>query len=81
MAGFSEHEKCASGRRDGLNLLDPEKLPYDQEGGNFPYYFVAGEVFPLKSYFMRPYPKRRLNNRKRGYCMYVYMDKYVILVK
>jgi hypothetical protein len=53
--------------RNGLNMLDPEKLPYDQEGGKFPYYFVADEAFPLKSYLMRPYPKRRLNNRQRVY--------------
>jgi hypothetical protein len=53
--------------RNGLNLPDHEKLPYDQEGGNFPYYFVADEAFPLKSYLMRPYPKRRLNSRKRAY--------------
>jgi len=53
--------------RNGLNMPDPEKLPYDQEGGKFPYYFVADEAFPLKSYLMRPYPKRRLNNRQRVY--------------
>jgi hypothetical protein len=51
--------------RNGLNLPHPEKLPYDQEGGHFPYYFVADEAFPLKSCLMRPYPKRKLNNRKR----------------
>jgi hypothetical protein len=42
--------------RNGLNMSDPEKLPYDQEGGKFPYYFVADEAFPLKSYLMTPYP-------------------------
>jgi hypothetical protein len=60
---------------NGLNLPDPEKLHYYQDGAKFPYYFVADEAFPLKSYLMRPYPKRKLNNIQRvGYIIADYAE-------
>lgn len=52
-------------QRDELNLPDPQSLPFDDNEVKFPYYFVADEAFPLQKYLMRPYPKRRLNNRTR----------------
>lgn len=48
-----------------LDLPEPKPLPRDETGQNFPHYFVADEAFPLQKYLMRPYPKRRLNNKNR----------------
>lgn len=31
----------------------------------FPYFFVGDEAFPLKTYMMRPYPKRNLGSPER----------------
>jgi len=51
----------------GLDIPTGIKLPHDQgDIQMFPYYFVADEAFPpLKSYLMRPYPRRVLDNKKR----------------
>jgi len=60
---------CRLGRWLDINGLDIPtgiKLPHDEgDIQMFPYYFVADEAFPLKSYLMRPYPRRVLNNKKR----------------
>ena len=44
-------------------------LPQDRRPVGFetalPYCMVGDEAFPLKTYLMRPYPQRVLNDRKR----------------
>lgn len=54
-------------QRGGLDLPEPQALPFDEKEMKFPFYFVADEAFPLQKYLMRPFPKRTLNNRKRVY--------------
>jgi hypothetical protein len=53
--------------RDGLELPEPIPLPGEEDGANFPYYFVADEAFPLMENLMKPYPRRQLTNAKRIY--------------
>ncbi|XP_071051621.1 uncharacterized protein [Onthophagus taurus] len=54
-------------QREGnrLNLPNNRQLIHDETGGNFPFYFVADEAFPIATYMLRPYPRRVLNNCKR----------------
>ncbi|KAK5647968.1 hypothetical protein RI129_002860 [Pyrocoelia pectoralis] len=51
--------------RGGLRLPLPEQLPENENGPNIPYFLCGDEAFPLSKYFMRPYPKRVLTNKKR----------------
>lgn len=48
-----------------MDVPQSEPLPHDNEGPNFPYYFCEDEAFPLKSYLLRPYPQKTLNDQKR----------------
>lgn len=48
-----------------MDVPQSEPLPHDNEGPNFPYYFCGDEAFPLKSYLLRPYPQKTLNDQKR----------------
>jgi hypothetical protein len=52
---------------DTISIPDPEPIANFEQGGNMPYTFVADEAFPLKSYLMRPFPGRALDDRKRIY--------------
>ncbi|KAL4153123.1 hypothetical protein QTP88_000956 [Uroleucon formosanum] len=62
---------CRLGRLLDINGFDIPtgiKLPHEQGDIQlFPYYFVADKAFPLKSYLMRPYSRRVLDNKKRIY--------------
>ncbi|GFG32013.1 hypothetical protein Cfor_08532, partial [Coptotermes formosanus] len=49
---------------EDLHTLCPASVPKDESGEIFPYYFVAGEAFPLKVNVMRLYPRRMLTNKK-----------------
>jgi len=40
-------------------------LPGTQETLPMPYVFVGDEAFPLKKYFMRPYPGRLINSQEK----------------
>lgn len=46
-----------------LQIPDDSCLPGTDT--KFPYYMVADEAFPLKSYIMRPYPGSNLNDTKK----------------
>lgn len=41
-----------------LNIPTPQPLPNDLDGCPFPFYFIGDQAFPLKSYLMRPYPRK-----------------------
>lgn len=51
---------------DILQLPPPRPSPSSNIENNFPFYFVADEAFPLTKYLKRPYPKRSLDNKKKG---------------
>jgi hypothetical protein len=44
-----------------VNIPDACTLPGDDSGEVYPYMFVGDEAFPLKTYFMRPFPGRSLD--------------------
>lgn len=48
-----------------LSIPSDENLP--QTTTKMPYVMVGDEAFPLKTYLMRPYPKKNLDNEKRIY--------------
>lgn len=48
-----------------FNLPEPTALPGDNEV--MPYFMIADEAFPLRSYLMKPYPHRNLNHHQRIY--------------
>ena len=48
-----------------LNVLHEEPLLNANELGTIPYVIIADEAFLLKTYFMRPYPGRGLDDEKR----------------
>ena len=47
-------------------MLPPVLLPGTET--NTTYILVTGEVFPLKPYLIRPYPKREATNNMRMRC-------------
>ncbi|CAI6373761.1 unnamed protein product [Macrosiphum euphorbiae] len=51
-----------------LKLPYPKKLPNSNLIG--PYTFIADEAFPLRTYMMRPYPRRLLNDENKSYFNY-----------
>ncbi|XP_060845266.1 uncharacterized protein LOC132924841 [Rhopalosiphum padi] len=51
-----------------LKLPYPKKLPNSNVTG--PYTFIADEAFPLRTYIMRPYPRRLLNDENKSYFNY-----------
>lgn len=51
-----------------LKLPFPKALPNSNIFS--PYTFIADEAFPLRTYIMRPYPKRLLNNENKNYFNY-----------
>lgn len=62
--------RCSLGRgleNNSLDLPEPKPLPGWESKGNYPYYFVADEAFPLKINLMRPFPKRSLNKERHIY--------------
>lgn len=63
--GIFKASRMGQWLQQGLDFPEPKLLPRDEAGQNFPHYFVADEAFPLQKYLMRPYPKRRLNNKNR----------------
>ncbi|XP_026682548.1 uncharacterized protein LOC113469223 [Diaphorina citri] len=44
-----------------LNIPPSQPLPNDN-GPPFPFYFIGDQAFPLKTYVMRPYPRKTSNN-------------------
>lgn len=46
--------------RGQLSLPEPQTLPHDDNGNEFPYVFVGDEAFALSEHIMRPYPRRNL---------------------
>lgn len=46
-----------------LNVPPPSKLPGSDK--ILPYVLLGDEAFPLKSYLMRPYPRRELDHDER----------------
>jgi len=51
-----------------LKLPYPKKLPNSNLIS--PYTFIADEAFPLRTYMMRPYPRRLLNDENKSYFNY-----------
>jgi len=51
-----------------LKLPLPKKLPDSTIIS--PYTFIADEAFPLRTYIMRPYPRRLLNDENKSYYNY-----------
>lgn len=51
-----------------LKLPYPSKLPNSNIIS--PYTFIADEAFPLRTYMMRPYPRRLLNDENKRYFNY-----------
>lgn len=47
------------------NIPTACQLPHDDSGNEFPYYFVADNAFPLRRNLMRPYPEKKITNKKR----------------
>ena len=47
-----------------LHILCPSSLPMHESGKTFLHYFVEDEAFPLKVNLMRPYPSRKLTNKR-----------------
>lgn len=48
-----------------LQLPASRSLSSSNDKNDFPFYFVADETFPLKTYLMRHYTKRSLDNKRR----------------
>lgn len=48
---------------EDLGIPDPEPLPGAAE--NIPYYIVADEAFPLRTWLMKPIPRRNLGKEER----------------
>ncbi|XP_050293847.1 uncharacterized protein LOC126734316 [Anthonomus grandis grandis] len=64
--------KCNLGKALQNNSLSvPQHAPLPRTDMEAPYVVVGDEAFPLKNYFMRPYPGRELHNSKRvfNYCL------------
>jgi hypothetical protein len=51
-------------QKEELHIPLPASLPLDDSGETFPCYFIADEVFPLRTNLMRSYPRRMLTNKK-----------------
>nr|CAH7748740.1 unnamed protein product [Callosobruchus chinensis] len=45
-------------------IILPQSKTLPNSNIEMPYIFVGDEAFPLKSYIMRPYPRRHLNLQK-----------------
>ncbi|KAK3920528.1 Protein ALP1-like [Frankliniella fusca] len=62
--GVWSNPEFAVDLEDGeVDLPDPTPLPHTIRP--FPYVFVGDAAFPLTSYMMRPYPKKRLTDEQR----------------
>ncbi|MFV0264533.1 MAG: transposase family protein [Kluyvera sp.] len=49
------------------NLPPADKLPGDPEGQPVDYFFVEDDAFALRSWMMKPYPRRNLSKPERIY--------------
>ena len=51
-----------------LAIVDAKPLPKDKQLPNFeqnsPFEFIGDEAFPLRTYLLRPYPRRRVQNNE-----------------
>lgn len=46
-------------------LILPENSPIEENGQVLPHVFIGDEAFRLTDHFMKPYPRRLLDNKKR----------------
>ena len=62
-AGIWELSQFCMGLEEGkINLPEPCILPNDTSGKLFPHMLLGDEAFPLRTFLMRPYPGRQLDN-------------------
>ena len=45
---------------ENVSLKVPDFAKINADTGKIPYYFIGDEIFPLKTWLMRPYPKKAL---------------------
>ena len=48
-----------------LGIPDPAPLPYDDDDHPMPYFFVGDDAFAMRTYMMKPYGRRNLNQQQK----------------
>ncbi|XP_066983814.1 uncharacterized protein [Macrobrachium rosenbergii] len=64
---FAQTRLCEMLAKQEANLPQPEFLPDAINGAPVDYFLLGDDAFPLRNYFMKPYPKRGLSKEERIY--------------